>query len=107
MCLYQLLKSKGCKIFPQFPTGNGKINIIIDYKNRVYGIELKSYTDYSGYKTALEQAARYGKQLGLKEILLVLFLKTINQETREKHEIRYMDEASGVTVIPIFVETGN
>jgi hypothetical protein len=104
---YQLLKRKGCKIFPQFPTGNGKIDIIIEYRNRVYGIELKSYTDYSGYKSALEQAARYGKQLGLKEILLVLFLETIDQETREKHEIPYVDEASGVTVIPIFVETGN
>jgi Holliday junction resolvase-like predicted endonuclease len=106
MYLYQLLKSKGCKIFPQFPTGNGKIDIIIDYKNQVYGIELKSYTDYSGYKTALEQAARYGKQLRLKEILLVFFLEAINQETREKYEVQYLDEASDVKVIPIFVETG-
>lgn len=107
MYLYRLLQSKGAKVFPQFPTGNGKIDIIIRYKDRVYGIELKSYTDYGGYKTALEQAARYGEQLSLKEILLVFFVEAINQETREKYETLYLDKVSGVKVIPIFVETGN
>lgn len=107
MYLYRLLKSKGGKVFPQFPTGNGKIDIIIHYKDRVYGIELKSYTDYSGYKSALEQAALYGKQLTLKEILLVFFVESIDKETRKKYEAHYIDEAAGVKVLPIFVETGN
>ncbi len=106
MYLYRLLKSKGARVFPQFPTGNGKIDIVITYKERVYGIELKSYTDYSGYKTALEQAARYGKQLSLKEVLLVFFVEAIDRETREKYEARYRDESSGVTVVPVFVATG-
>jgi hypothetical protein len=107
MYLYQLLKSKGADVIPQFPTGNGKINIIIRYKDRVYGIELKSYTDYSGYKTALEQAARYGQQLSLKEILLVFFVEAIDRETREKYEAQFLDKASGVKVIPIFVDTAD
>jgi predicted AAA+ superfamily ATPase len=106
MYLYRLLKSKGCKIFPQFPTGNGKIDIIIEYKNRVYGIELKSYTDTSGYKSALDQAALYGKQLKLKEVLLVFFLEGIDKQSREKYEKDYLDDSTGVKVIPIFVETG-
>ncbi len=107
MYLYRLLKSKGAKVYPQFPTGNGKIDIVIKYKERVYGIELKSYTDYSGYKAALEQAARYGKQLSLKEVLLVFFVEAIDGATREKYEARYRDESSGVTVVPVFVATGN
>ena len=99
-------RNKGCKIFPQFPTGNGKIDIVIKYKNRVYGIELKSYTDYSGYKSALPRAAMYGKQLELKEVLLVFFLEAIDKRSREKYEKEYLDESTGVKVIPIFVETG-
>jgi hypothetical protein len=106
MYLYRLLKSRGCKIFPQFPAGNGKIDIIIEYKSRVYGIELKSYTDYSGYKSALPQAAIYGKQLELKEVLLVFFLEAIDKRSREKYEKDYLEESTGVKVIPIFVETG-
>nr|NIM78203.1 hypothetical protein [Candidatus Aminicenantes bacterium] len=106
MYLYRLLKSKGCKIFPQFPTGNGKIDIVIEYKNRVYGIEVKSYTDTAGYKSALAQAALYGKQLGLEEVLLVFFLEGIDKRSREKYEKDYLDESTGVKVIPIFVETG-
>jgi hypothetical protein len=106
MYLYRLLKNKGCKIFPKFPTGNGKIDIIIEYKNRVYGIELKSYTDYSGYKSALLQAAMYGKQLELKEVLLVFFLEVIDKRSSEKYEKDYLDESTGVKVIPIFVKTG-
>jgi hypothetical protein len=106
MYLYRLLKKKGCKIFPQFPTGNGKIDIIIEYKNRVYGIELKSYTDYGGYKSALPQAAMYGEQLELKEVLLVFFLEAIDKRSREKYEKEYLEESTGVKVTPIFVETG-
>jgi hypothetical protein len=107
MFLYRLLKSKGAKVYPQFPTGNGKIDIIIDYKNRVYGIELKSYTDAGGYRPALVQAANYGSQLSLTEILLVFFVESIDNKSKEKYETPYMDGTSGVKVIPIFVETGN
>ncbi|MCP5108690.1 MAG: hypothetical protein GY950_35220 [bacterium] len=43
----------------------------------------------------------------LKEILLVFFVEAIDRETREKYEARYRDESSGVTVVPVFVATGN
>jgi len=67
---------------------------------------LKSYTDTAGYKSALVQAALYGKQLELKEVLLVFFLEGIDKRSREKYEKDYLDESTGVNVIPIFVETG-
>ena len=67
---------------------------------------MKSYTDYSGYKSALPRAAMYGKQLELKEVLLVFFLEAIDKRSREKYEKEYLDESTGVKVIPIFVETG-
>lgn len=107
MFLFRFLQPKGGKVFPQFPTGNGKIDIVIKYKNRVYGLELKSFTDHSGYTAALKQAGRYAKQLELNDILLVFFIDAIDDAARTKYEARHQDKESGVTVIPIFVATGD
>ena len=61
----------------------------------------------SAYKKALLKAALYGEQLRLKEIFLVFFVEYINDENRNKYEVDYLDQATGIKVIPIFVETGN
>ncbi|MCP4150848.1 MAG: hypothetical protein GY757_24085 [bacterium] len=58
-------------------------------------------------KKALEQSARYGKQLMLKEIYLLEFVPAIDKENREKYERDYHDKETGVTVIPVFINTGN
>lgn len=103
----EFLRSKGGRVYPEFPTGNGQIDLIIDYGGKVYGIELKSYTDQAGYKSALKQAARYGKNLGLSEIFLVIFVERIDDKSREKYEVEYRDrEGENVSVIPVFIETG-
>ncbi|MCP4352889.1 MAG: hypothetical protein GY795_46150 [Desulfobacterales bacterium] len=94
------------QVWPEFPTGNGKIDIIIKYAGAVYALELKSYTSESGYNDALEQAAEYGKQLGLAEVSLVFFVEYIDDLNREKYEKEYTDAETGVTVIPMFAETG-
>jgi hypothetical protein len=106
MYLHQLLRSKGWNVHPEFPTGNGKIDIVIENKTNTYGIELKSYGDYSSFKKALTRAADYGKKLGLKEISLVFFIEYIDDKNRGKYEKDYLDERTGVRVIPIFVDTG-
>jgi Holliday junction resolvase-like predicted endonuclease len=107
MYLYELIENRGGRVYPEFPTGNGKIDIIIKYNNRIFGVELKTYSDAGRYKKALIKAAEYGKQLGLKEISLVFFIEAIDQENKKKYEAQYLDETSGVNVIPIFVETGS
>ena len=43
MFLDQFLSIKKAKVWPEFPTDNGKIDIIIKYNSKIYGIELKSY----------------------------------------------------------------
>ena len=68
-------------------------------------MEVKSYTDETGYKKALRQAAGYGVQLGLEEIALVFFVESIDDANREKYGRQYSDETTGVRVTPIFVET--
>jgi len=107
MYLVTFLKNKGARVYPEFPTGNGTIDIMIKYRGKLYGIELKSYTDETGYKEALKQAALYGKQLGLKEVSLIFFVESLNEENRNKYEVDYWDKNSGIKVMPIFVETRN
>jgi len=93
-------------VYPEFPTGNGKIDLIIKYAGKTYGIEVKSYTDRHGYKKALKQAAKYGNKLELKEIFLIFFIENINSENRKKYEIDFIDSITGLKVVPLFIETG-
>jgi len=107
MYLSRFIRRFDGNVYPEFPTGNGKIDLIVEYADKTYGIELKSYTDKPGYKKALKQAAGYGEQLKLKEISLIFFVEYINDESRQKYEIDYFDSDTQVKVEPIFVETGN
>jgi hypothetical protein len=105
--LNEFLRPQGGRVFPEFPTGNGKIDLIVTYAGNRYGIELKSYTNERNYKESLEKAAKYGKQLELTEIFLVFFVESIDDKNRIKYEADYPDKETGVNVLPIFIETGN
>ena len=94
------------EVYPEFPTGNGKIDLIIKYEGKTYGIELKTYKNRSEYKKALIKAAHYGKQLSLKEISLIFFVESIDDESRKIYEIDFDDKETGVRVEVIFVEMG-
>lgn len=93
-------------LYPEFPTGNGKIDLLIHYNDILYGIEVKSFTNVYSYKHSLVQAANYGNRLKLPEITLVFFTESINEQTREKFEVDYVDAPTRVTVIPVFVAVG-
>ena len=107
MYLYSFLMDHKGQVLPEFPTGNGQVDLIIKYAGRVYGLELKSYTNERGYNEALQQAARYAHSLGLEEITLVFFVESVDDLSRAKFEAAYSDENIGVRVIPVFVETGS
>jgi len=106
MYLFNFLSPKGGHVYPEFPTGNGKIDLIIRYKENVYLIELKSYTDESGYYNALEQAAKYGKEIQSKDVFLAFFVESLSDEIRKKYEINFFDKKNQVTVWPVLIETG-
>ncbi len=109
-CFYRYLSdflgTKHARLYPEFPTGNGKIDLMLTYYDTRYGLELKSYTDESEYYEALDQAAKYGKQCHLTEIWLISFVEYVDDATRKKYEVEYVDKTTGVKVIPVFVETG-
>lgn len=106
--LYDLLKAWKSTVYPEFPTGNGKIDILIRHAGKLYGLELKTFTNEKGYRDALEQTARYGRQLGLLEISLVFFVEAIDQQSKQKFESEYVDETGDqkVVVKPLFIQVG-
>jgi hypothetical protein len=104
--LYDLLKIWKSHVFAEFPTGNGKVDILIKHGGKLYGLEVKSFVNERAYKEALKQTAVYGKQLGLKEMTLVFFVETIDEKNRKKFETRFVDEdeKGKITVKPVFVQ---
>ena len=107
MYLFKLLTPEGAQVVPEFPTGNGKIDLVIRYGEAVYGLELKTFRDRAYYKTALTQASRYGKRLNLSEITLVFFINKIDDINRQKLETHHIDKGTGTLVKPVFIETGD
>ncbi len=105
--LVDFLRDNDGEVYPEFPTGNGQIDLVIKYSGKLYGLELKSFKDLLSYKKAIRQAARYGKQLTLKEVDLVFFVESITDQNRQKLETSIVDENTGISIKPIFVTTGN
>ncbi len=98
------LANKNADVWPEFPTGNGKVDLLVRYGGRMYGLELKSFTDESDFKVALRQAARYGTSMGLSQIWLVEFVDYIPDDARQTYEADHVEH--GVTVSVVFVATG-
>jgi len=104
--LTSFLRSYDAQVQPEFPTGNGQIDLLIRHAGQLFGLELKSFANQRSYRKALVQAAKYGQQLGVSSIWLVLFIETVDETNRKRFEVDYTDNATGVTVIPRFVQTG-
>ncbi len=92
-------------VHPEFPTGNGKIDLKISYQDEMYDIEIKSFSDEYGYNEALLQAARYAKSLSLQEITLAAFVDYIPDDIRQRPEVEHTDKDTNVKVMPVFIET--
>ena len=95
------------RVLPEFPTGNGAIDLLIRYAGQLFGLELKSFANQQSYREALKQAAKYGQDLGLTVVWLVLFVEVVDDKNRERFEVDYTDQKTGVVVHPLFVQTGS
>lgn len=106
--LNEFLKSIGGIVYPEFPTGNGKVDLLIDYKGNRSVLELKSFTNLHLYREALPRAAQYARSLGLPEIHVIFFVEALDEENIKKYEepVSYPEQGQQINVIPIFVQTG-
>ncbi len=95
------------QVVPEFPTGNGEIDLLIRYAGQLFGLELKSFANQPGYRQALKQAAKYAKNLSVTDIWLVLFVEAVDDHNRQRFQMDYTDNNTGVVVHPVFVQTGS
>ena len=65
---------------PEFPTGNGKVDLHIQYEDRAGLIEVKSFTSQAELAAQKAQAARYAASRGLLEATLALFVPSDDEE---------------------------
>jgi hypothetical protein len=63
-------------ISPEFPTGNGKVDLVLQSKWGMALIEVKSFTQTWELQRYREQAAAYAKKLGLATATVVVFAPT-------------------------------
>ena len=106
MYLMLFLQPFAARVVPEFPPGNGKVDLLIEYQGQRYALELKSFATHYEHQKDLKQAAAYAHSLGLTEITLVMFVEAVDDRNQAKYETEYTDPITQVKVIPVFVTTG-
>ena len=103
--LNHFLAGREASIRPEFTTGR-KFNLKIDYNEKLYALEIRSFTDENMFRIALQEAAAYAGRLNLDIIYLVYFVEYITDENRWQYETFHTDQLTGINVMPLLVETG-
>ncbi len=85
-----------CVVSPEFPTGNGRVDLHLRCKDRRGLIEVKSFTDRAELDHSGQQAAKYARKLGLPSITLAVFVPLDDDDAlAELSQSQFID---GVTV---------
>ncbi len=85
-----------CTVSPEFPTGNGRVDLHLRCREKRGIIEVKSFTNLSEAKEAKGQAAKYAKQTGLNTVTIALFVPVEDEDVLE--QLSGEDVADGVKV---------
>jgi hypothetical protein len=93
-------------VIPEFPTGNGKIDLLLKYRGGLYGLELKSFAMMAQLKDAIVQAGRYGQSLGLASITLAVFVERPLPEDKKPLFAEPFRSAEGASVDVVFLVVG-
>ncbi len=104
--LDSFLGKKEARVLPEFPTGNGKIDLLIHYGSNRYGLELKSFSDLTELKKSIRQASEYGRNLNLNEITLVVFHDNPMPDEIKVQYAKPFEFTDSATVQLFFLVTG-
>ena len=86
---------------PEFPTGNGKVDIHIRCNGKKGIIEIKSFVDMSETRKATEQAAASARSLNLCSVTLALFVPVDDEAILAKLSGENQNDGAIVTVVAI------
>jgi len=90
-----------CVTSPEFPTGNGKVDIHIRCNGMKGIIEVKSFVDMSETRKGTEQAAAYARSLNLNSVTLALFVPVDDEAVLAKLSGEHQSSDVTVTVVAI------
>ena len=90
-----------CVVSPEFPTGNGKVDLHVRCRQQRGIIEVKSFTSASRLKKEQRDAAEYAKGLGLDAVTMAVFIPVEDETVLEKLSGEVMIEGVRVTVVAI------
>jgi AAA-like domain len=90
-----------CTITPEFPTGNGKVDLVLRAGDARGVIEVKSFVDRYELQQGHAQAAGYAKKLGLAEATLAVFVPVPEAEVPRELSGEVIVDGVKVTVVTI------
>ena len=102
--LYAWLKEaigRRCVVSPEFPTGNGKVDLHLRCAEKRGIIEVKSFVDAYQAKEARGQAAQYAKELGLAKVTVAMFVPIEDESVLAKLSVQEVILGVEVTVVAI------
>jgi hypothetical protein len=102
--LYSWLQSaigRRCAVSPEFPTGNGRVDLHIRCGDKRGIIEVKSFVDQ--YQAALDraQAAAYAQRLGFDRVTMAVFVPIEDEAVLQ--ELSVTETLVGVTVTVVAI----
>jgi hypothetical protein len=90
-----------CVVSPEFPTGNGKVDLCLRAGQKCGIIEVKSFTSAAALDDGRVQAARYAAKLGLGEATLCVFVPVDDEGVLAALSGEEVVEGVRVTVVAI------
>ena len=73
-----------CVISPEFPAGNGRVDLHLKCDGKEAVIEVKSFQKQSKLKNAKKQAVKYARKMSLPAITIALFAPVEDEEILAK-----------------------
>ena len=73
-----------CSVSPEFPTGNGRVDLHLRCKDRRAVIEVKNFRNQAELAHSRQQAAKYARKLRLSAITLAVFVPVEDEDILAK-----------------------
>ncbi|RLC19554.1 MAG: hypothetical protein DRI57_06875, partial [Deltaproteobacteria bacterium] len=102
--LYAWLRSavgRRCIVSPEFPTGNGRVDLHLRRGEQRGIIEVKSFVDASEVRKSRKQAAEYAGRLNMDSVTVALFVPTEDEEILGQLSGGQTIDGVSVTVVAI------
>jgi hypothetical protein len=90
-----------CVVSPEFPTGNGKVDLHLQCGKLSGILEVKSFVDSYQIKEDRKQAADYAKNLGIDKVTIALFIPVLEETVLEKLSTQETINGVQVNVVAI------